>query len=48
MMVNAAILTMLTNLKVKVGRTFKDKRQKKTQKYQMTKKDKKAKECRKD
>ena len=28
MMVNAAILTMLTNLKVKVGRTFKDKRQK--------------------
>ena len=46
MMVNAAILTIMTNLKVKVGITFKDKRQK--QDTEMTKKDKRAKECRKD
>ena len=47
-MVTAAILTIMTNLKVKVGRTFKDKRQKQDTEVPNDEKDKKAKECRKD
>ena len=46
-MVKAEILTIMT-LKVKVGRTFKDKRQKQDTEVPNDEKDKKAKECRKD
>ena len=47
-MVNAAALTIMNNLKEKEEGPLKIRDKNKTQKYQMTKKDKRAKECRKD